>query len=70
MRATAQQKILALLRANTTAARMRCAAAGEPERSFPPLMRGAPTHSVAFFLTALERDGWTLARIDGEGASS
>lgn len=54
----------ALLIANMRAAELRAKALGE-ERAWPPaIMRGAPTHSCAFLLQALEEQGWTVSRME------
>lgn len=60
----------ALLRANMRAAEIR--QAGLPyhavQTRMPGIVRGAPTHDLAFLLTALEEDGWRLRQGDDKHA--
>ena len=50
-----QRQMKALLDADRVAAR---------QHNMPSLLRGAPTHTGAYLLVELKRQGWELARID------
>lgn len=49
----------ALLLANVRAGEIRAEKAGEAI-PYPGVVRGAPTHSLAYLLQALEELGWTV----------
>lgn len=55
--------MVALLRANMAGANEKAKDVGMTH--LPGLVRGAPTHDLAYLLTALEHDGWRLVRASG-----
>lgn len=54
--------MVALLRANARAGELRNEDAGLRPSRFGGIVRGAPTHDLAYLLTALEEDGWKLVK--------
>lgn len=57
--------MVALLRANTRAGELKRSAVlggDRPTASPPGVVRGAPSHDLAYLLAALEESGWRLAR--------
>ena len=54
--------MIGLLKANIRAGELRMEALGRDACPNPGVIRGAPTHDLAYLLNALEEDGWRLHR--------